>query len=226
MAEDLDSIFGEGAGDLLAAAEAEQQQGTGITLNITDEDLDEAASQAIEFKPVPQYTRLNLVIFDVIVGYAKGQKTAGCLQWRVVLRAEEDTWGPNRQFSEFVTFSEEFKFMWLPFVKGVGLVNTAGGFTVPDPESTFGLRCSGRVKGHEWLDDSEQRARSYGKQKQAIPTDGRAVFERLDNWMGPVDAEGNQLAVPAEPASLEGLNEFKAAGAASGKGASSDNLFD
>lgn len=184
-----------------------QDQVTGITLDVTDDDIADAENRATEFKPIPQYTWCNFEISDLEVKLSSGAKTAGAAQWVVYARELSGQWGRGKRVRVNIVFSTEHKFMWVPLIKALGLLGTGGKFTIPEREDVIGLRFRAQVLGHSWKNDLGDYKRSSGKKsdREVPPTDGRAMFEDIGNYTAYKPEDGDD----DEPPSSEALNEFK-----------------
>ena len=165
-----------------------------FVLNLTDEDLDNTSSQYV---PIPAGTVTNFLIYEL----ETARSQAGNPQWKMTLRTVEDTWGPNKQILQTITFSPKNPFIWGPFLKGVGMVQGSGSvnFSKLDPQSLVGKTVQARVLGYTWKDASGNYQRSFGRNKQAVPTDGTAYYEELGNWAAPKEEDESGLG---------GLGEF------------------
>src|SRR5690625_4466921 len=165
-----------------------------FVLDLSDEDLDNSSSQYV---PIPAGTTTNFLIYEVDTSRSQ----AGNPQWKLTLRAEEDTWGANKQIRQTITFSPKNPFIWGPFLKGVGMVEGSGSVNLAklDPQSLVGKTVQARVLGYTWKDGVGSYQRSFGKGKQAVPNDGTTYYEELGNWSAPAKDESDELG---------GLGEF------------------
>lgn len=207
----LAEIFGQpgpGAPDTDDDAGDGEPQVAGIVLNITDEDLAEAEERMKggEFKNIPQWTWCDFEITDLEAGFSQGGKTAGAPKWALQCRELSGQWGHGKRVRTNIIFSSDpqLKFMWLPFVKSVGLAGASGEFTLPSKEDVVGLKFRAQVMGHSWKNDLGDYKRSSGKksERETPPTDGRPMYEDIGNYK-PYESDD-------EPeGSQEGLKEFE-----------------
>lgn len=198
MADDvLTDIFGGNTPKAKPAVQQPGAVGTGLTLNVTEDDLNEAQG-GTQYPRIPKGTRVNATVTDVLADISAGAKTNGAPRWTVTLVLDSDEYGANRTFREFVTFSGDYKFMWLPFVKAAGLLSGAGSFTIPEVGEVIGKKVSAQVIGYDWTDEFGERQRDYGKKehRKIVPAEGR-VFEKFGNFEEPVTEEQPKKATPA-----------------------------
>lgn len=148
--------------------------GLNINLSLSDDDL----STGPEYKKIPAGT---VTVFEVYT-VAPSMRN-GTLEWKITLRAEEDTWGPKKQVTEWFKFTQNMAWKWGPFLKAVGLIKGAGNI---DPkifekhEEIEGTRVQARVLGYSWK--GEGWPKSYGKNAKEVPTDGTPYYEDLGNF--------------------------------------------
>lgn len=154
-----------------------ENTGEDFILNLSDEDLD---AQSAQYVPIPAGTITQFRVYEVETTTSSN----GNPQWKLSLRTVEDTWGPNKQVSSFMTFSPKNAFIWGPFLKGLEMVQASGSVNIGklDPESLVGKIVQARVQGYSWKDASGSYHRSYGKNKKPIPTDGTPYYEELTGW--------------------------------------------
>lgn len=185
------------------------------TLSLSDEDLDRSSN--VEYTTIPQWTKLEVMIYDVEVTRSK----AGNLMWKVTFQTVVDTWGPQKRLNASIAFTPKNPFIWGPFLKAVGLV-TNSGEVGPDVFARVneikGKIISAQVVGHSWKDpQTGDYKRSSGKKaeraKYPTPADiakhGIRLFEDVGNFSA-YDSEAADAREDAEEGmdSLDGLAEF------------------
>lgn len=163
----------------------------GLVLDLTDEDLDNSASQYV---PIPQGTTTQFAIYDIDSQTSK----SGYPMWRVTFTVVEDTWGTNKRVNGLIVFHPKTGFNWGPFLKATGLVQSSGRVQIHnlDPQSIIGKVITARVLGYTWKDVSGNYVRNYGQNKKTLPSDGTPYYEDLGNWTAyEPEAEGDLGAV-------------------------------
>lgn len=182
------------------------------TLSLSDEDLDTSAAN-VEYKTIPQWTKLEAMIYDVEVSRSK----AGNLMWKVTFQTVVDTWGPKKRMTAWIVFHPNTAFNWGPFLKAVGLV-TSSGQVGPDVFARVneikGKVICAQILGHNWKDQNGNRKQSSGKKadrsKYPTPAEitehGIRLFEDIGNFSA-YDPEASDAREDAEE-SLDGLAHF------------------
>lgn len=177
-----------------------------LSLSLTDEDLEQ---QEIVFKTIERNTRTDFEIYTIEVKpYEKGEiKT---IQWRMVLRAVSDQWGPGKQVRYNVRFSPKENFNWGPFLKAIGYLDGAGTVSLQelaDPktiERFEGTIVSAKVVGYSWKTESGSYQRDYGKGRTVRPSTVTTYWEEL----GYFERSEKKSAAADSGDELSGLGQF------------------
>lgn len=164
------------------AAAAPVMPSLNLNLSLSDEDL-EGPTESV-YKPIPVGTRTDFEIYQVEQKPWTNKHGLATVQWRMVLRAEEDTWGSGKQIRHTLRFQPSESFNWGPFLKAIGLVQGAGDVDMKifdKPEKVEGLKVSAKVKGYRWQDAQGNYQQSSGpkEKRKPVPQDGTPYFEEL-----------------------------------------------
>lgn len=193
------------------------------TLSLSDEDLD--ASAATEYRTIPQWTKLEVMVYDIEFDPTNPttikRSKNGNLMWPVTFQTVVDTWGPKKRMNTRITFAPTNKFIWGPFMKAVGLV-TRSGEVGPEAfarvNEAKGKIISAQVVGHSWKDPKtgdykssagKKALRSKYPTQAEIDKHGIRLFEELGNFSA-YDPEAADAREDAEEGMdpLDGLAEF------------------